>query len=644
MNGSLYLTLATFAYIIILSILYFNKEKFSTTENKIYARLLIVTLVSLVSEIMLVILYTNGQLVTEITMRIFLFCCLIWISLLFMYLVMTFYSEKLSKYFKFGIYVIYAIAIIGIFFLPIEYVYDDNGILMYSMGSCVNLIFGLGGLFIALMCILTFSNFNIVKQKKYKPILLFILLLAIATIIQKLNPSYLLINFVFGLTIMLMYHTIENPDVKLVNQLTLAKNEAERASRAKSDFLSSVSHKIRTPLSAIVGLSENIASYKDQVPKEVIEDTEDIQNASQTLLEIVGNILDINKIESEKMEIVEIPYNFKEEITKMAIAIATRIGEKPIDFQINMADDIPYELVGDKTHIEEIINNLLTNAIKYTEQGNIELNVKCTNKGEQCLLMISVQDTGRGIKPELINKLFTKFERLDIEKNTTTEGIGLGLAITKALVDMMGGTINVQSQFGQGSIFMVQIPQKISKMEDPNTVVEIKEVKEEVVSQVSISTSVSLEYENKKILIVDDNKLDIKVVQQALANFNFVIDTCESGQACLDKINHGAEYDLILMDIMMLEMSGETTLLKLKENSSFHTPVFALISDADTVVGAKEQYMSVGFVDYIAKPFTQDQIKEKLDVIFKSSENKSEHDRWENVPKYVIVGNDDDIV
>ena len=407
-------------------------------------------------------------------------------------------------------------------------------------------------------------------------------------------------------------------------RLAKALEEAKQAAKAKSEFLARMSHEIRTPLNAIVGLSEDNLSYEEKCPPEVIENSHDIMNASQTLLEIVGNILDINKIESNKMELVEKTYDFKDEITKMCKVTATRIGDKPIDFKLNIAEDIPYELNGDKGKVKEIINNLLTNAIKYTNEGEINLTIKCVNDLNKNIsnLMITCRDTGRGIKKENISKLFTKFERLDIEKNTTTEGTGLGLAITKALVDMMGGNINVQSQFGQGSIFIINLPQKISKISKPMTEEELMDTARKLYSN-KIDTTIikndsninnTSNYGNKKILIVDDNKLNIKVAKRALQDFNFEIDEAEDGTICLDKVNSGKVYDLILMDIMMPNMSGETALKKLKENKDFNTPVIALTADA--VAGAKEKYVSEGFVDYIAKPFSRDQIKEKLDSVF----------------------------
>ena len=225
-----------------------------------------------------------------------------------------------------------------------------------------------------------------------------------------------------------------------------------------------------------------------------------------------------------------------------------------------------------------------------------------------CNLIITCQDTGKGIKAELINRLFTKFDRLDIEKNTTTEGTGLGLAITKSLVEMMGGKINVQSQYGKGSIFMVQLPQKISKLSKP-----IDEELEKVKNLVDSS----LIYQDKKVLIVDDNKLNVKVAKRALADFNFNLDECYDGEECLRKIHEGNTYDLILMDIMMPNMSGSTALIELKKDPNFNTPVIALTADA--VSGSEEKYKSEGFIDYIAKPFSKEQIKVKLDMVFASS-------------------------
>jgi signal transduction histidine kinase/ActR/RegA family two-component response regulator len=434
----------------------------------------------------------------------------------------------------------------------------------------------------------------------------------ISSVIQNFNPAILLVSFAETFCTFLMYFTIENPDVKMLKEMQAAKEQAERANHAKSDFLSSMSHEIRTPLNAIVGLSEDIATYKDLVPKEVVEDSIDIQNASQILLEIVGNVLDINKIESNKMELIDVKYNLREEVTNMCKVTETRIGEKNIVFNLELADDIPYELIGDKGKVKEIINNLLTNSIKYTDEGVVTLNISCVNYIVENVssLIITCKDTGRGIKAEYINKLFNKFERLDVERNTTTEGTGLGLAITKKLVEMMGGKINVQSTFGKGSIFVVNLPQKISKISP-----------DKIENSILKELPKNINFTNKRILIVDDNKLNIKVAQRALKDFGFILDEASDGFSCLQKVNN-SKYDLILMDIMMPNMSGEEVFLKLKENPSFNTPTIALTADA--TAESFNKYLQMGFDDYLAKPFTKIQIEEKLRKIFKDDIKEEE--------------------
>lgn len=274
-----------------------------------------------------------------------------------------------------------------------------------------------------------------------------------------------------------MYFTIENPDVKMIKELNIAKDQADKANRAKTEFLSNMSHEIRTPLNAIVGFSELMID-NENLPAETKEHAKDIVDASHNLLEIVNGILDISKIEANKMEIINKQYNPREVFNSLAKLVSPRIGEKPIEFKTVFSPDLPGVLNGDVGKVKQIVLNLLTNACKYTDKGEIIFNINCVNRIEEhtCLLYISVKDTGRGIKQQDMNKLFQKFERIDEDKNTTVEGTGLGLAITKSLTEMMGGRINAVSKYEEGSTFRVYLEQEIVSMEIPEEKEEIIEI------------------------------------------------------------------------------------------------------------------------------------------------------------------------
>ena len=602
----MYFTISGLFCIVLLMILFFSKSRIDSKETKLYGFMLISSFFDIILVLAeLIITYyflddVNMYLVKGLN-KIDFIHYIMWPTLLSLYTIYVTYldEEKYNKVKKIFL-TLDIIAILIEFMLPINIISTKEAMGVTGIGPAF--VFLISSFYVIVNIIILIKNYKKIKNKKNLPFLFFLIFIIIAMLLRVYNPTLIVIPAIIVYINMIMYFTIENPDVKLIEEIKIAKESAIKASNAKTEFLSNMSHEIRTPLNAIVGFSEALQS-DERIPVEAKEDIKDIVMASDSLLEIVNGILDISKIEADKLEIINTTYSPKKVFDELVVLTRGRLGfEKKIEFKTSFSSDIPATLYGDYARVKQIVLNLLTNAVKYTNEGYISFTVECVNINKDlCRLIISVEDSGIGIKKDKIDKLFTKFERLDEERNITIEGTGLGLAITKKLVELMHGKMVVQSIYGKGSKFTVSLDQKIVATKEKE---EIKE-----------KTVVKGNYKGKRVLVVDDNKLNLKVAERLLREYNLFVDEVASGFDAIDRINMGVPYNLILMDDMMPKMSGCETLKELKKNKDFHTKTVALTANA--ISGMREKYLSVGFDDYLAKPIKKEELEVILDKYLK---------------------------
>ena len=594
-----------FLFTILLFIIFKSKRRILSEENRLFNIMTIENLITYIIEILLqlAIRHYGGEHIISFALgRLYLVGIHVWFCLFSLYVYYISRAKKISdldlrkRKYNQTRKTLNGVIIIGSLLyciLPMSIMYDGD--IMYSYGIATNVLKVSLGVGLFFWLILLILNIKDAIKKQYVPIYVVIMLLIVNVILQTQNPSFLIATFMMGFTLYIMYFTIENPDVQLIEQLNIERDRADRANNAKTEFLSSMSHEIRTPLNAIDGFSQLI--LEENNIDVIKEEAKDIMSASKNLLEIVNGILDISKIEADKLEIVNVEYEPKKVFEEVATLAKSRIGDKPVKFKEHIAEDLPDYLNGDYTRIKQIVLNLLTNAVKYTKDGFVDYSVRCVKQDNVCRLIIMVKDTGIGIKSENIDKLFNKFERFDKEQNITIEGTGLGLAITKKLVDLMNGRIIADSRYGTGSIFAVVLDQRIVDKTKP-------------VSEDTKTNKTT--FETARILVVDDNKINLKVASRLLSTYKVMVDTVESGFDCINKIKSGTIYNLILMDDMMPQMSGTETFRKLREMDNFHIPVVALTANA--ISGMKEKYLAEGFNDYISKPIEKKELERVLNT------------------------------
>lgn len=508
---------------------------------------------------------------------------------------------------KFNKYIIWSYAVICATTPFTHSIFYFDSEMKYTHGSLYLLIYLLPMYFMIYSLIELNQYKKHFRRRQFVSIIGFVLCAISGPVLQMTIPGNKIIDFfMLSLASFIAVIGLETPDfVRLQNtleELELHKEMLENASRAKSDFLANMSHEIRTPINAILGMNELITRESNE--DNILSYSSNISDSGTTLLGLINDILDFSKIEAGRMELALADYKLSVLIREVYHLLKMRFDAKGLAFEVSVNSDIPDNLYGDEVRIRQILVNILTNALKYTDSGSVKLDVSYEKTNDDSITLIFTStDTGIGIKEENLSHLFESFKRIDMKHNRKREGTGLGLSITKSFIDMMEGHIDVTSEYGKGSVFTIKIPQLVNSEE---TIGEFEVSSAPVKKKKYVAT---FKAPNARILVVDDVMMNLIVFKGLLKQTQITIDTVTSGSDCLEKIKR-TPYDIIFLDHMMPEMDGIETLKYMKFNKEHvnqDTPVIMLTANA--IIGAKDEYLKAGFNNYISKPVKSSELE-----------------------------------
>lgn len=588
------LQIGCFIITVFIMILYFSVKRISTRSHKVYSALLIVSVLYLIFD--RVTVYTVNHIETvpalwnQIMHRCFLMSLVACIYLIYRYVLLMIFRERPTRR---GSFVLLILSIIAAGGLPLYYRITEKG--NYSYGPAAYVTYVTVAVYTGMLMYSLIRNYKEMEKKKREIILLTVIFQVAVSIYQAVFPLSLISCLGITLVNLGFFLTVESPDVHLIEQLKEEKELADGANRAKSTFLASMSHEIRTPIHAVMGMSEMILWESKE--EETLSYAGDIHSAAGSLLSIVNDILDFSKIESGRMEILPVSYQLSSLIHDIYLLIADRAEKKGLMLQIHVDEALPSTLYGDDIRLKQIVINLLTNAVKYTESGSVTLNITGTVQNETCELSVQVKDTGIGIREEDIRKLFQVFERIEEKRNRTIEGTGLGINITQQLLTLMGSTLQVESVYGEGSCFSFRLKQKVIQGEPIGNLEEcLQNEKRQEVHRAGFRAP------DVHVLVTDDIEMNRRVFRGLLKQTEIRVEEAASGQESLIKARE-EKYDLIFMDNMMPDMDGIETMQRMKADvrgKNTKTPIIMLTANA--IAGAKEEYERAGFDGYLSKP------------------------------------------
>mgnify|MGYP004540092259 FL=1 len=600
MYTGIYFLIEAIVYSMLLMTVYFRKKVFKSKENKVYSILVVVSFFELIVEFILDFvgpMYKEIPNVSYFVARLFSFGVELWITILLCYVLFVCLSIKKKERY---IPVVRNIAVVLMivfttlnFILPLNFKYD--GYIAYTYGPSVNIIYLSAFLYSFVGIIALIRNIKNIKDKRFFPILIFLIVGGSASYIQYRNPGLLLATPIHAFITFLMYFTIENPDVKMIEEYHKAKEISDNANEDKTMFLYNMTNDIRLITKDInynTDAAINEMSNK-KVDKDLVNDyLRAIKENTARFTTMTNEILDVDSIDSASIKVYDDKYNIKLLLKKIVTLYSDECSKKGLTFRSDIASDLPEYLYGDNLGLKNVLTSILDNSIKYTKEGYIELNVNTIIKNNIARLIITIEDSGVGISPDEMDSIFYK-RKEEIDGSNMKSN----LFTARKLITLMGGTIIPSSNYGNGTTMKIVLDQKI-----------VEEANEKYNKYESF-------YDEKKILLVDDNISTEKIISKLLRDTNIKLDYVSLGKEALDKIRGKEKYDLILLDEVMDPLDGVTVMKKFKDIRNFKTNVILLTRNNEYEYN--EEYLKYGFSGYLLKPISKDKLFEIIDKYLK---------------------------